>query len=222
MTLTSEPAATATPEPEPDESIAELTRRYSRFSHSAGGLASTIGGGLALFAYFVGAFTPPEALWGRIGLALTPFIWIVSKELLKRHYYQSFGRVEQVRTVSERRWHIGFTLFTAVIMVVVAGWVTANLVTGERNLQEDPWVLGYLALVLMTPVLVWYFMQTPLEFIVGVFLMAQAALSLVGVHYSLGQQLQAPIVGVVLLVIGVRQHLEFLKLRGDLRRRGRS
>lgn len=200
-----------------DATLAGLTRRYARFSRSAGGLASALGGLLALVAYFVGAFAPPDALWGRIGLALTPLVWIAAKELLRTHYYQSFGRVTEVRTVAERRWHIGFTIAIGAIMVGVAGFVIAGLLAGTRRLDEDPWIIGYLVFVLATPVLIWYFMQTPLEIIVGVFLMAQAALALVGVHYSLGQQPQAPIAGLAMIVIGVRQHLEFRGLQSDLR-----
>jgi hypothetical protein len=202
----------------PDDALADLTRRYARFSLSAGGLASALGGALALVAYFVGALTPPDSLWGRIGLATTPLVWIGAKEWLRRRYYQRLGRVTQVRTDSERRWHVGFTLAIGLITLAVAGFVLAGIVDGSRSVKDDPGVIGYLAFVLSTPVLVWYFMRTPLELIVGVFLMAQAALAVVGVHYSLGEQPQAPIAALVLLVIGIRQHAEFRKLRRDIQR----
>jgi hypothetical protein len=202
------------------DTLASLTRQYARYSLSAGGLASVIGGGLTILAYFVGAIALPEGLWGRIGLASAPLIWIGAKELLRRHYYQRYGRVAQVQTVTERRWHLFFTVFTALASVVVVGTVVFALGTGRRSMPSDPGMVGYLVFIAAMPVLVWYFMQTPLEFIIGVFLVAQAGLALVGAHYDLGDQLQAPIAGLVLMVIGVKQHLEFRTLDRSLRRMG--
>ena len=196
--------------------LADLTRRYARYSRSAGGMASVLGGAFAVLAYAIGTLAAPDAPAPRIGLALLPLIWIVSKEMLRVRYYQRFGRVAQRLSTGERRWHLGFTLFTLAISVVIIGTIVHGLTVGPRSLADDPWVAGYLAWIAAMPVLVWYFMRTPLEFIVGVFLMAQAALALVGVYYSVGQQLQAPIAGLVLMVIGVREHLEFRSLHREI------
>lgn len=204
------------------DTIADLTRRYARFSLSAGGLASVLGGGLAIVAYFVGALRPPDAVAGRVALALMPLLWIAAKELLRMHYYQRFGRVAQVRTAAERRWHVGFTIFTLAVASYVVGAVLNGLPGGLWSLGGNPGLIGYLSFVAAMPVLVWYFMRTPLEFIVGVFLMAQAALALVGRHYGLGQQLQAPIAGLVLIVIGVKQHLDFRSIERRLARADRT
>jgi hypothetical protein len=201
----------------PHDSLASLTRQYARYSLTAGGLASVIGGGLTIIAYFAGAIAPPEGLPGRIALASAPLIWIGAKELLRRHYYQRFGRVSQVRTLSERRWHLFFTLVTALVSVVVVGAIVLALGTGRRGVPADPGMVGYVVFVGAMPLLVWYFMRTPLEFIIGVFLVAQAGLALAGVHYELGDQLQAPVAGLVLMVIGVKQHLEFRTLDRSLR-----
>jgi hypothetical protein len=180
-------------------------------------LASVLGGGLALMAYVVGALSPPDGLWGRLALASAPFVWIGAKEVMRRRYYQPLGRVAEPSTEYERRWHLGFTIFTAVVSIaVVAGvlWVTV-----ERGRGVPPaGVLGYLAIVALLPVLVWYFMRTPLEFIVGVFLVCQAALMLGGTSYALWEQPQAPIAAVVLVVLGIKQHLDFRSLRRDLAR----
>ena len=78
-------------------------------------------------------------------------------------------------------------------------------------------VIGYLLFVAAMPVLVWFYMKTPFEFIAGVFLIAQSAVILAGGHYDLGSQLQAPIAAVVLILYGLRQHLEFRNLQRELR-----
>jgi hypothetical protein len=208
-------STTNSPTSAPDERLADLTRRYARYSISAGGLASVLGGLLALVAYLLGAVAPPDGLLGRGALALTPFVWIAAKEALRRGYYQRLGRVVEARTRSERRWHLGFTAFTALVSASIVGvilWLRLFSDAGAFG-----WgIIGYLALVATMPVLVWYFMKTPLEFIVGVFLVCQAALMLVGMSYSLWQQPQAPIAAVALMVVGVRQHRDFRRLRREL------
>lgn len=199
------------------EHLAVLTRRYARFSKSAGGLASVLGGGLALVAYVMGALSPPEGLWGRLALASAPFVWIGAKEILRRRYYQPLGRVEEPRTEYERRWHLGFTIFTAIVSAAVVAVVLWTTVVRGRGLPPAG-VLGYVAIVAVMPVLVWHFMKTPLEFIVGVFLVCQAALMLGGGSYALWEQPQAPIAAVALVGLGIKQHLDFRSLRRELAR----
>jgi hypothetical protein len=148
-------------------------------------------------------------------LVAAPFVWIAAKELLRRHYYQRLGRVQERRTPSERRWHVGLTLFTAAVSAAVVGFVVWRILAGGGE-RPGTGALGYLAMVAVMPVLVWFFMKTPLEFIVGVFLVCQAALMLGGAHYALGEQPQAPIAAVVLMAVGLRQHLEFRRLEREL------
>lgn len=195
--------------------LADLTRRYARYSRTAGGLGSVLGGALVLATYLVGALVSPSGLLSRLALAATPILWIVAKEVLRSRYYQQLGRVTEPRTTSERRWHLAFTLFTAAVSLAILGVILWTSRSVPRRLLE-PAVLGYLAYIAAMPLLVWRFMPTPLEFIAGVFLVAQAALALVGVHYQLGDQLQAPIAALVLIVLGLRQHREFLALHREL------
>jgi hypothetical protein len=200
--------------------LAQLTRQYARFSTSAGGLSSVLGGTLALVSYFVGALWPPEVLAGRLALASAPLVWIGVRDLLRTHYYQRFGRVMEVRTRSEERWHLGFTLFTAAVSVIILSVFVFAMVSGRAPRFASPAVFGYLAFIVAMPALVWFHMRTPLEFIVGVFLTAQAALALVGAHYSLGEQPQAPIAGLAMIVVGIRQHREFRRIDRRLTRLG--
>lgn len=207
--MNSNPAA----HPNDARRLGELTRRYARFSVSAGGLGSVLGGVLVLVTYFVGALVADLSTAARILMAAAPLVWIAAKELLRWHYYQRLGRVAESRTRSDRRWHLGFTLFTLAVSVVIIAVVLVRDGPAAFASFES---LGYLAFVAAMPLLVWFFMRTPLEFIVGVFLVAQAALMLGGSNYELGQQLQAPIIAIVLIVIGIRQHREFIDLSRQL------
>lgn len=195
--------------------LADLTRRYAPYSLSAGGLGSALGGTLVLITYFVGALAAPTGAGGRLALAAAPLVWIAAKELLRTRYYQRLGQVRQPWGRADRGWHVAFTLFTAAASVGIVVSVIRSA-GGDPAVLLEPAILGYLAFVVALPPLVWFFMRTPLEFIAGVFLVAQAAVILAGGHYELGRQPQAPIAAVVLIALGIRQHLQFKHLQREL------
>jgi len=79
-------------------------------------------------------------------------------------------------------------------------------------------VAGYLAVVLVLLLVVWHWLRRPLEFIVGVFLLCQAALAFGGRSYgfSLGSAI-FPIASIALIAAGLRDHHRFLRLQAELR-----
>lgn len=197
------------------EHLAELTRRYARYARSASGLGGVLGGVLVLVTYFAGALITPLGTEARLALASAPVVWIVAKELLRGRYYQQLGKATQAWDREDRNWHLGFTLFTLLVsLVILAVALPATLAGPAAGLA--PGNLAYLGYVAVMPLLVWFFMRTPLEFIAGVFLVAQAALMVSGSSYGLGQQPQAPIAAVALILVGLRQHQEYREVRRRL------
>src|SRR5690606_18763578 len=210
-----------TPTDPHNSQLAILTRRYAAFSRSAGGLSSVLGGILVLITYFVGALAFPESLWARLALASAPIVWLISRQLLRNRYYQQFGRVAEPVPSSDRRMHKGMIIFTGVVAAGVISFVL-YVARDEPALLLDNGMPGYIAFVAAMPVIVWRYLHTPLDFIVGVFLIAQAALVLTGSGYPLGHQIQAPIAAVFFIGIGIRQHLDFTRLRRELSQLGVS
>lgn len=198
------------------EELLDLTRRYARFSRSAAGLGSVVGGVFVLAAYFVGALAP-LTVWIRAALAALPFVWLVVREVLRRRLYQRHGRVSEMVPVSDRRWHYLFTAFTGLVSTGILVWIGMDLLSG-RLVPPAGWLAlaGYMAFIAAQPFLVMFFLWTPLEFIIGVFLIAQAAVVVAGGHYELGQQIQAPVTAVVLMALGLVQHREFRRLERRL------
>src|SRR5258706_3200367 len=158
----------------PHESLKQLTQRYARFSRSAGGLGTALGGALALAAFIAARYaTLPWA--ARCGLATAPFLWVASKELLRRSFYQRYGRVTESLSRGAKRLHgvlSGFTTFLvlAIFVLVVPKWAQAPSWQGA----------AYLSLLAALSVCSWLFLWTPEEFILGVFLFIQAAIALAG------------------------------------------
>jgi cell shape-determining protein MreD len=198
------------------EELRDLTRRYARFSRSAAGLGSVVGGVFVLVAYFVGALAP-LTVWIRAVLVALPFVWLVVREVLRRHLYQRHGRVAEIVQARNRRWHYVFTGFTGLVSTGILVWIATDLLSG-RPVPEPGWLAlaGYIAFVAALPFLVLFFLWTPLEYIIGIFLIAQAAVVVAGGHYVLGQQIQAPVAAVVLIALGLAQHREFRLLEHRL------
>jgi hypothetical protein len=185
--------------------LESVTREYARFSRSAGGLGSVLGGVLCLASYAAGGLLGASGPV-RVALIATPLVWIVCKELMRRHYYQHLGAAAEPETRRERNGRV----FTTVVMALISIIVTAGVLARGDRVTE---VAGYLAVVAAMPAVAWLWLRTPLEFITGTFLMCQAALAFNGTAYPL---LSVAIVdlfaGVGLIVAGVRDHLRFRRV----------
>ncbi len=193
-----------------------LTREYARYSQSAGGLAAVIGGGLCLTAYIAGGLLPMSTPL-RIALVATPFLWLLLKQAMARHYYQRLGQVEQLTTPDERHIRLMLTTLTAAISIVVA----ATSLTGKTPFGTPSWDLrtaGYVSVVLSLPVIAWYWLRSPLELAVGAFLFCQAALAFGGSSYPLwSSAVVFPVAALLLIRAGARDHRKFLALRAEIR-----
>ena len=160
--------------------IEELTRRFATFSYSAAGLGNVLGGAMALFACVAHQWLPLTPVV-RAVLVTTPFVWIVGKELLRRRFYQRYGRVSE--SVSSFEW--GVRCFCNLFVIAISIGVFVHGILHAEEYQTVPLVIA-LAITVSLPFLLW-FMRAPLEFIVGVFLFTQATIAAVG-H----RDLQAP------------------------------
>lgn len=193
-----------------------LTHQYSRYSRSAGGLSAVAGGVACLASYFAGAVLASTAVLQTL-LIVIPLLWLAGKQWLAHRYYQRLGRVEELTTLSARRYHLLFSGFTAAVSLLVVGRVAGRLVPlGDSPI--DLRALGYCAVVVCLPIVVWRWLRTPLEFIVGVFLLCQAALAFVGRSYDFGLGTAAfPVASAALILTGLRDHRRFLQLRAEMR-----
>ncbi|MBI5836588.1 MAG: hypothetical protein HZB25_05025 [Candidatus Eisenbacteria bacterium] len=199
------------------ERLQELTRRYSRFQRNEAGLGHVAGGLLCLGSYFGGALLP----WGlplRLALAATPFLWLAVRGVLRARLYQGLGRVVEPLSAREASWHrliTGLLATGSVAVLVLLLWKLSARPQGA-GLAVLP-LAGYLGFVLAIPLVVWFWLWTVGEILVGVFLMCQAAVALVGLHYPLGSQLQAPLAAGIMVVAGAMQHARFRALKRELR-----
>jgi hypothetical protein len=205
------------------QELEALTRSYARYSRSAGGMSSVLGGVLCLVAYFCGPLLPSTPLSKAMLIAI-PAVWLLGKGLMMRRYYQQMGHVEQQETPLERRMH----RLNVVVVVLVALAITTGLAMAPWE-QLDAGALGYLALIWLLVLATWRWLRSPLDFIVGVFLFCQAALvsagrsyPLVGTthtHEAMLMSLVAlifPLAGLAMIASGIAEHRQFRVLRQHL------
>lgn len=203
---------TATIAPADLDRLRDLTERYARYSRGAGGLSLVIGGVLTVTAFLVGAFLPLSPAL-RIVLAALPAVWLLSKELLRRHYYQRDGvALQQVSPTlrRQRRW-------MAIYLFAVSALVIAGNLIATGGTVEDGRALAYLVLVAALPFAAMRWFWSIGDFLVGVLLFCQAAVVAAGGAYEGWWPLYAAGCAAFAILVGVREHRAYLSIRDTLR-----
>lgn len=194
------------PRPNPHDP-ATLAPAIARAARNEAGLGILLAGTLALAGYLA-AGSLPLAPWGRGLLALIPFAWIAGKQALSSHVRALLPGFEPRPTPLEQTIHRVTTIVVTVSCLGVLVFAVERLWG-----RSPPWqVYASLAFTVAMPVLVWRFLKTTEELILGVFLMFQAVLLLAGRPAHVGSLIQIPIVAALAMLLGARQHHEFLAL----------
>ncbi len=205
--------------------LEQLTKAYGKFSRDAAGLGHVLGGGLVfLSAYLLGRHVHFGIL-GRLLLGAAPFAWIFGKEGLRENYYQFSGKVKPPRSLRKDVTLAALTGITALFSLTAAGFVVYGL-WQHFSLGLGLSSLIYIALLLPMPVLVWRYLRSPYEFVVGIFLLMLSAVLLSGAPLETSGRtsvmylliVPAEIVALVMVLVGIVEHTEFLKLRREMSR----
>ena len=206
---------TATSNPEKLEQLQTLTREYAKYSRSATGLGSVIGGIFGLAIFLIGAFSDPP-LWARALLVLALPIWFVLKALLRNHYYQRHGTaletLDKLSSNVERFVQGGIGGIAAVMLIVCAFLV----ITNPEKIASLP-LLNKIALIAapLAGLLLCRQINTILEFLVVINLMVQTVILASGTNWRDNQATMLFYSG-LLIAIGLVEHLRFRKLEAQL------
>ena len=193
--------------------LARQAERYARYSRSAGGLSSVIGGGLLAASFLLNAYAELTPVL-RALLAATPLFWLAAKELLRRRYYQREGALLQAPTTKERRAHAWNVVYLTVVSLLVLGFVAAALLRDSR--APDASVFGYVAMVVAIPFVAWRWFWSASDFLVGVLLMCQSAVVIHGGNYPPIWLPYIALCAAIAIFTGWREHRDYLALRAEL------
>lgn len=191
--------------------LADNTARYARYSRSAGGLSLVIGGILCVVAFTVGALVEltPALRYALVG---APLLWLLSKELLRAFYYQRAGTVRERLSDKQRRHHLWMVLYLAAVSLLII--VGVAWTAGADALQWP--AIAYLAIVAAMPLVAARWFWSTGDFLVGVLLVCQAAVVIVGHHYPWYWILIAALYAAIAIPTGWREHRDYLRLREAL------
>ncbi|NGP53413.1 hypothetical protein [Thioalkalivibrio sp. XN8] len=199
------------------DKLAERAQRYARYSRSAGGLSSVIGG-ILLFASFLANAYLELGQADRIALALAPALWLLAKELLRVGYYQRDGRALQAPTAKEKRSHRWTVIYLAVISALVLGFLAWKSVEAGR--LPGAGMIGYAMIVAALPLVAWRWFWSVSDFLVGVLLMCQSAVVIGGGNYPAIWLAYVGACAAIAVFYGWREHREYLALRAEFAAEG--
>ncbi|MFA5685764.1 MAG: hypothetical protein WC995_14575 [Lysobacteraceae bacterium] len=191
--------------------LAENTSRYARYSRSAGGLSLVIGGVLCLAAFTIGATVELTPAW-RYVLVAAPLLWLASKELLRAFYYQRAGAVRERLSDKQRRGHFWMVAYLAAMALLIIGGLAWS--AGARTWQWPG--IAYVAIVAAMPLVAARWFWSTGDFLVGVLLVCQAAVVIVGLNYPWYWILIAALYAAIAIPTGWREHRDYLRLRDEL------
>jgi hypothetical protein len=209
-------ASSAVQNPAKLEQLQTLTREYAKFSRSASGLGSVIGGVFGLTIFLIGAFTNPP-LWARALMVLTIPTWFVLKAWLRNHYYQRHGTaletLDKTSTNVERFVQGGIGGIAAVMLIICAFLVISN----PEKIANLP-TLNKIALIAapLAGLLLCRQINTILEFLVVMNLLVQTVMLASGSNWAWGNQTTILLYSGLLIVVGLMEHLRFQKLETQL------
>jgi hypothetical protein len=199
------------------DQLAARAQRYARYSRSAGGLSSVIGG-ILLFASFLANAYMELGAADRIVLACAPLLWLLAKELLRVGYYQRDGQVLQAPTEKEKRSHRWTVVYLAVISALVLGVLAYTAFQAGR--VPPAGMLGYAAIVAALPLVAWRWFWSVSDFLVGVLLLCQSAVVIGGGNYPAIWLVYVGACAAIAVFYGLREHREYLALRAEFAAQG--
>src|SRR5690606_319808 len=158
--------------------LAENTGRYARYSRSAGGLSLVIGGILCLAAFTIGATIELTPAW-RYALVAAPRMWPASMERRRAFSSRRTGAGRERLSDRQRRGHCWMVAYLAAMALLIIGGVAWT--AGARAWQWPG--IAYIAIVAAMPLVAARWFWSTGDFLVGVLLVCQAAVVIVGLNY---------------------------------------
>ncbi len=193
--------------------LQRLTQEYASFSRRRGGLGNVLGGVVGLVVFGAIWLFGGNTVTAAIAIVLT-LLWLAGKEVIRRRFYQGFGAARETWTGSLRRTHqLSVLLFTPLLLafavwIVAAGWLSKPVVAWP-----------YLIFCLGTPLIMWRYLYTLNEIMIGFGLLFMCAITASGHTPALLGLLIVPAYAAAMIPLGLSEHRRFRALEARLHAR---
>jgi MFS family permease len=200
-------------------SVQSRVRDYARYSQSRNGLGTTVGGIIGIAVYLINGFLGHTLLTIILTFALT-ICWLLGKEMIRARWYRPFGRAQEIWPTKKRQSHRIVVAIVTLFLLFVWIFFLQKLFI----INSLAWLIALFALVFMlvTPWIIWRYLRTDDEFIIGIYLLLSCMVTSVGSAfaftniYSLLGTLLFPLIGIGMIAKGFQEHSAFLALKTQL------
>jgi hypothetical protein len=194
-------------------------RDYASYSQSKNGLGTTVGGIIGIAVYVVNGFLGHTLLTIILTFALT-ICWLLGKEIIRAHWYRPFGRAQEIWSTQKRQSHSILVAIMTLFLLFVWIFFLQRLFV----INSLAWLIALFALVFMlvAPWIIWRYLRTGDELIIGIYLLLSCMVTSIGSAfaftniYNLLGTLLFPLVSIGMIVKGFQEHSAFLALKTQL------
>ena len=190
--------------------LQQLTRDYASYSRSRGGLGNVLGGAVGLVVFGAIWLFGGNAATAALAIGLTA-LWLAGKEVIRRRVYRRFGQAQESWSGAVRRTHLGGLLILTPCLLAFAVWIVA-----AGWLARPAVALPYLIFCLATPLILWRYLYTINEMMIGFGLLFMCAITASGhTPFLLGLAI-VPAYAAAMIPLGLSEHRQFRALRARL------
>jgi hypothetical protein len=194
--------------------LQQVTRDYASYSRSRGGLGTVLGGIAGILVFVVIWRFGGNAWTAGLAIGLT-VLWLVGKEVIRRRYYRRYGEAQETWAGQARRTHLASVLLFTPLLLGFAVWIVA---AGWLSKPATAW--PYLVFCLATPWIIWRYLFTVNEIMVGAGLLFICAITASGHTPALLGLLIVPVYALAMIPLGLAEHRQFRTLAARLAPRG--
>ncbi len=193
--------------------LQQLTREYASFSRSRAGLGNVLGGVVGLVIFGVIWLFGGNRVTAALTIVLT-LLWLVGKEVIRRRFYQGFGAARETWSGAARRTHRLNLLLLTPLLLAFAVWIVA---AGWLSKPAVAW--PYLIFCLATPLIMWRYLYTLNEMMIGFGLLFMCAVTASGHTPALLGLAIVPAYAAAMIPLGLSEHRQFRALETRLQAR---
>jgi hypothetical protein len=184
-----------------------LRQQYAYHLQTARGFGSILAGSVCGLIYLVNGRLGSGILNATFIIFLT-LVWFVGKEIIQRHFYQTFDEVTESPLDFLRYFHTGIVIFVSLFTLSI--WMTS--IYQGSILSPTHWLP--LFLIALLPLIAWFYLRALTDFLAGFYLwtICAASLTLKPLNLINSNPHVLPGVGLVLILIGIWEHWEYRKI----------
>lgn len=194
--------------------VQQIVQDYASYSQSKNGLGTALGGLIGIIVYLINIFSGHSNLVVVLTIGLAA-CWLIGKEIIRRRLYRSFGEAQEVWSAERRRSHLISVSIVTLLMFGV--WLFFLLKLPSTSWNWFALLFTFLILAI-SPWVMWRYLRTLDEFVIGVFLLVVCIVTSVGNVFQPGSiegllgTFLFPLTGLGMILKGLKEHLDYRKL----------